>query len=275
MIGNEIKKIIHRREYLIIAGILITAVLLDFYSTCIQVYGENLSEIPSAYQMSILSNKSNLFDLVFGSFLFFLISNMIAVNIVTYEVECKIDTYIFTRLKAEKYIKNQVLAIVLVTFFTVWGCLLLSLGLSLSAFPLQGYFTEVTTHNTLMEPDPNRLFSYLLNFYPYLNILTLITLRALTAAVTAFFSSAIIIDNRTSKYVALFLPMVIFITYSITTSIIIEHIDDIGMFSTVGTYILSVNGAGSEFVIIGYLLIEVLVGVVLIKRGLKTDATIL
>lgn len=275
MIGNEIKKIICRKEYLIVAGILFAVVLLDFYYTCIQAYGKTLSEIPSAYQMSILNNKNNIFDIVFGSFLFFLISNIIAVNTLAYEVECKIDTYIFTRLKAEQYIKNQVLAIVIVTFFTVWGCLILSLGLSMSAFPLQGYFTEVTTHNTLMEPDPNRLFSYLLNFYPYLNILVLISVRALTAAVTAFFSCAIIIDNRTSKYVALLIPMVIFIIYSIATSIIIEHIDDIGVFSTVGTYILSVNGAGSEFVIAGYLLMEVLIGVLLIRRGLNTDATVL
>lgn len=275
MIKKEIKRIVLSKGYIIVAMFFLAMILIDFFVSAQWAYGRNLSEIPSAYQMSILSNKGNIFDLAFGSFIFLLISNFIAMELISEEVEKKIYTYICTRVCFKEYLKVELLAVVVVTFFTVWICLMLSLGLTLIAFPIQGYFTDVTTHNMLMSPDPNRLFGYLHNYYPYLNILLLITIRAGIAAVTTFLSAAILICNSFSKHVAFMVPMVIYIVYSTLTSLASDNIEDIGLYSIVETNILSVNGAGNEIVLFGYLIIQVIIGIMLIKMGLRNNETIL
>ena len=271
----EILKIVRRKEYFIIATLLLVSVLLDFYFTCSEYKDCVLSKVPSAYQMTVLSDKDNIFHIFFGSFLFFVIPNLLAVPLLAEEKDCRICHFTFTRTKAMTYIKKQIFAIAFVSFITVWISLMISLLLSISAFPLQGYFTEVTAHNRLMNPDPNRLFSYLYRYYPYINIIVLITLRAVIASVNAFLSCALLITNRLPGFVCMMAPMIIFVIYSVITEAITLHISDVRWFSIVGTYMLPMNRAGSEVVIALYFLTEIFIGIWIIKRGMKRDSLVL
>ncbi len=272
---TEIKKILRRKEYLLIAILLFLSVLLDFYYTCSEYIGSELSRVPSAYQMTILSSKGSIYHIFFGSFLFFIISNILAVPALIEEVDNRTYNYAFTRIKPNNYLKKQISAVAIVTFLTIWICLIASLLLSLSAFPIQGYHTEVTTHNRLMDPDPNRLLGWLYRYYPYLNIVVLMTLRAFIASVSSFLSCAIAVLNKVPGFICMMIPMIIFVVYSIITNAVSMHIADIKWFSIVGTYMLPMNRAGSETIVALYLLAEIAIGSRLIIRGMKNDTLIL
>lgn len=276
MIKIEIKKIINRKQFWILLCLLLISVFIDFYYTCKACSGKPLSQVASAYELMILYNLSgSSAGMFFNSFLFFLISSAIASDLFYNEIEMGIHNAAFTRISRRRYIVCKAAAMMLIVFSTVMGCLLISQILALSAFPLQGNLTSKITYNELLEPDENRIFSYFQNYYPYVNSLIWIAVRGVIASVTSLLAFSLTFLYRTKQYLILLTPMLIYILYSTAAGLIASGIEDIWLSTIVETNLLAVNGYGSIWVSVLFLAFEVLVSLLLIRKGIHDDEVFL
>ena len=70
MLREEIKKITHRKQFLIVFIIFFAAAIVDFLITCKNYYGIELSWVRSAYKCGILTNEIGMFTNQFFGTLF-------------------------------------------------------------------------------------------------------------------------------------------------------------------------------------------------------------
>jgi hypothetical protein len=273
----EIQKITDRKQFWIIFFMLVSAVFLDFVIKCQFYYGKPLSGIPSAYVETILNDytMSSPMGILYNSFIFFLFATIIASDCLYDEKELGVHNFIFSRVGKVRYVISKGIAIAVVVFFTILIPLLTSQLLALFAFPVQGGLVHQIAYNKLMPPDPERVLNYLESYYPYLNIMAFILIRALIGAAIAFLSYAMTFLSQPKKYTILLLPMVCFLLYTIIGRLAGQQITDVRASEIMATYILAVNPYGSVWVILGAILLPVLVGITLIKRGLNRDENFL
>lgn len=272
LIRIELKKLLCRRQIWILLALLMASVFLDFFSTCEFYRGTNLTEIPSAYELMIINNYANPpTGLLFCSFLFFLVTTLMGSDLFLEEIELGIHTNILSRISRKQMIISKGCAISILVFCTVIVCLLISQLLAVVAFPLQGNYTSKITYNELMEPDKNRILSYFQNYMPYLNSIIFIFIRGVTGAVAAFFAFSLTFVPYIKKYMLLLIPMLFYIFYSLTTSLIATKIEDIPLSNLIETNILAVNGYGRIWMCIAFLLVQLVAGGVLIWKGIKID----
>lgn len=236
-----------------------------------------MSEIPSAYELTAINNYEvgTPVAILLDSFLFFLMTGVIASDSFYDEKELGIHNFTFTRIGKSKYLLYKAVAIMAVVFLMLSFVLALSQLLAMFAFPVQGHLTSRITYNELMKPDSDRIFAYFENYYPYWNSVIFIFIRSLTGAIIALLTFAITFVNHAKKYIILLLPMAFYIIYSLITSIISSKIPSIRLGEIVETNVLNVNGYGSIWVMAMYLAVCAAVGIVLILRGMKHDETLL
>lgn len=269
----EVKKIVNRKSFWIVLCLLLASVFLDFFITCKLYLGQPLSTVPSAYYVMIINKYEGgtPSSLLFDSFLFFLVSAMIASDTLYDEKVLGINNYTFTRMDKGRYVFYKAISVTSVVFFTVFFAILLSQILTLCAFPAQGHLSGQITYNGLMAPDKERVFSYFESYYPYLNIFIFIILRGLIGAVAALLSFSLAFLEHAKRFTILLAPMVIYVIYSMTVALFASKIEDISTATIVGTNLLKVNTPGTLWVIVVFLSLELGASIFFIKRGLKND----
>ena len=98
MFIEEVKKIVRRNEFYAAAIIIFFAVFLNFYIACDNLQGKPLSQIPSAWELTVLRNYYcyNFTDTVFSTLLP-LIASIMAADVYYTELKKGITNYITTR----------------------------------------------------------------------------------------------------------------------------------------------------------------------------------
>ncbi|MDR0886131.1 MAG: hypothetical protein LBN22_07230 [Clostridiales Family XIII bacterium] len=272
MIIEEVKKILRRKQCYLILGLFLIGVFVDFIITCLHYKSAPLSTIPSAYDLIIINNDFGTpASMIFSTFIFFLAISIISSDILFDEVRIGLSSSIITRESTKKYIVSKMMAIAITVFFITIIPLFINQLLSVIAFPVQGKVSGVITYNELMPADPDRILSYLENFHPYINIVIFILLRGIAATVTALFAFSLTFIEHVSKFFILLAPMLYYICYSIIKSFIQDLISDTRAQEIVDTDILNVNGYGSIYAMIFFLLIQIIIGVMVIRNGLKNE----
>lgn len=272
----EIKKLLYRRQFWTLLVLLLVTVFLDFVVTCHFYQEKKLTEIPSAYELMIINNYESPFTgMLFSSFLFFLIAPMMGSDLFLEEIEKGIHNDLLTRTSRKQIAASKGVALMIVVFCAITFCLLISQILAVSAFPLQGNLTSKITYNELMNPDKNRIFSYFQNYMPYMNSLIFIVIRGITGAAAAFLAFSLTMIPGIKKYILLLVPMLVYIVYSMIMALIASNIESIPISNVVETNILAVNGYGSIWMDIGFLLLYFGVGSLLLWKGMRRDACFL
>ena len=265
MLKEEIKKIIYRKQFIIIFAIFLGAVIVDFLITCKNYYGAELSWVRSAYKCGILTNEIGMFTRQFFSTLFPLMVCTAVADVFCVENAKGITNFIYSRTTSKKNILSKVTAVILVSFFMVFIPLIINFLLTFTAFPLQGYYCTNTSYLTLTSPEKGRILGYLEMFYPYCNCMFYIVIRCILGFTIALFSFSISLLKYFNKYVILFSGMVYYLCYS---SIIgLPPFSD----TVINTDLFTINGYGSGWMILVFLLFSWLLSGVMIWGGIKRE----
>lgn len=274
---SQIKKIMRRKQFWVIFILFLGIVFLDFYLTCRNYQGKMLSEIPSAYNLIIIDNyfDGSIGDLFFRNFPFFLFVSIIGSDIFYEERHKGIYNFTFTRMNRYRYMMIQAAALISVVFFVVVLSILLSLGLALTAFPMQGYMLEdVTGYNSLLA-TPGYILSTLRVESPYTNAVLYAFIWGIAGAVFALLGYSLSFIHQLKKYTILLVPMTVYLIYTVISSQMVSQIKNVKISTAIGTYLLQVNGPGNILVYMGILFVVFFISILLILRGLSNDQELL
>lgn len=275
-VSIELEKIFRRKQFWIITVFLLAVVFLNFYISCYREFGQNLSEIPSAYWVVVIDNKIRVIgNEVFTSFLFPLAVSIIASDLYIEEKLDGINNFLFTRMSKKTIFASKVVAISLVTFFVTFLCILISYFLARSAFPLQGNDTSQTPFLELMEPDKRQVLGGIKEQYPYLNVIIYGIQWGITAASASVFAFAISFLPRTNRYIVLFSPMIFYMAWSIVGPLIGKILCMFHLGNAMEADLLTMNPYGNVWTIILYFVIQIALSTILIWRGIRSGDEIL
>lgn len=270
-VSLEIEKIFRRKQFWIITIFLLTIVFFDFYISCYRVFGQNLSDIPSAYWAVVINNIIRVPGTeVFNNFLFPLAISIISSDLYIEEKLDGVNNFLFTRTSKKIIFASKVLAISLVTFLVVFLCILISYFIARSAFPLQGNYTSQTPFLEVMEPDKRQVLGGLKGQYPYLNIIVYGFYWGIFAASASVFAFAISFLPRTNRYVVLFSPMIFYMAWSIVDLFIGSILYILNFGNAMGTNLLVMNTYGNVWTIIIYFATQITLSTILIRRGMRS-----
>lgn len=263
MLRYEIKKIVDRKQFWLVLFILFIAVIADFIVTCKCYYGTELGYVRSAYRCTIIHNDIGLISSQCFSTLLPILACMIASDIYYEEYTSGITNFLYTRDKKKKNIRCKMVAIMLVVFTMFFGMLLLSLGLCVVAFPIQGYYSTNTTYLTLTTPDPTRVLSWFETYHPYWNIIIFMLIRSCIAALLASFSFGLSLFHKWNRYVILLAGLIYEIVYSNVTGIFDNEF--------INTDIMGINTYGSIWAIFAFCMITLLISILLSAVGERKE----
>lgn len=265
MLKEEIMKIIRRKQFVFVFTTFMLAVFLDFLITCRCYYGIELSWVRSAYKCNILDNSVGAFTAQFFTTLFPIMVCIGTADVYYEENISGMNNFILTRVKKQKNIMLKIISLLLVTFIMIFIPLIINLGLTLVAFPLQGHYCSNATYLTLTYPEKDRLLGYLEMFYPYLNIFVFIIIRCLIGCALSFLSFSFSVFCQMNRYVVLFSGMIYYVLFNCITGL------PIVCDSAINISIFQINGYGSIWAIIGFIMFTFLIGGVMIHIGLKKE----
>lgn len=206
MLKLEIKKILHKKEYLYVMILICLTAIIDFLVNCYNFYGNNLSSVYAANEMMILNNVSRQpFRIIFTVALP-IVASIVASDMYFTDKKKQINTYIITRVNRGTYIKTQALAIFIVVSVSTLAALFLNLLLCLIAFPLNGVNPSGLIVERLIQMEdsgyePYNVLERLSFCHPYINIMFFIIMRALIAGLFALLSYGISFIGKLNKYV--------------------------------------------------------------------------
>lgn len=263
MLANEIRKIIKRKQFWLVFAILFFAVIADFLVTCKCYYGTSLAYVRSAYRCTIINNDIGLITSQCFSTLLPILACLAASDIYYEEYTLGITNFMYTRGQKKKNIRCKLGAVMLVVFALFISMLLLSLFLSLTAFPKQGHYSMNTTYLTLTTPDPTRILSWFEAYHPYWNILLFMLIRSLIATLLAAFSFSISLFHKGNRYIILLSGFIYEVVYS--------NIVSISANEAVSTDIMGVNTYGSIWAIAAFMIIILSIILVLCRMGESRD----
>ena len=261
---NEVKKILHRKEFYFTFFVLFFAVIGEFIYKCYMFREVELSGGISAHETFILYNiTQNPLENVFSLILPILIS-VAAATIAYEEKKSNLLGTIYTRTSKKKYIMNQFKAVFITAFGVVTVCLLISLLLSLVAFPIQGHFSyDLPHYEALFEKETDVIWR-LLMFHPYIKILMMIILRSLLAGGYACFAYGIsyFISN---KIAIIIVPLIFSILHELV-SYAIRIVSGLDICSRIMGYYNSVREIIAVVVVC---LILMTIGIIGVNKGIK------
>lgn len=263
MLKEEIIKIVRRKQFKIVFFILFFSAILDFLVTCKNYYGIELSWVRSAYECTLLKNNVKMFTRQFFTTLFPLVVSIIASDIYYEEYSLGINNFIFTRVSKIRNVRTKIFSIVIVVFFTVCIPLLVNFALTLTAFPIQGYYAKNTSYLTLTIRQSDRILSYMEIYHPYLNILIYIIIRSILGVTMALVSFSISLIHKFNRYIILFSGMIFYFLYSNLVSLSNSEI--------LNTDIFGINNYGSIWMIVVYILISLAFSFVFVIIGCKKE----
>lgn len=265
MLKEEIKKIISRKQFVIVFLIFFFTAIGDFLLTCKVYYGIELSWVRSAYKCGILTNEAGMFT---GQFYSTLLPILVCIGVsdVYYtERTSGITNFIYSRTTHGKNILTKIAAVSITSFLMVFIPLVINFLLVFTAFPLQGYYCTNSAYLTLTSPEEGRIFGYLEMFYPYLNSFVYILIRCLIGTSFALFSFSISLINNFNRYIVLFSGMIFYLCYTSATGLPFFVETDIN------TNIFSVNGYGSGWMFLVFIGIQAILSMVMTIYGMKRE----
>ena len=258
----EIKKILNRNEFWIVALLLIIASCADFVYECYLFKNVKLSDVISAYDGTVLSNLCNTpFSIVFGLLLPILCS-FIASSIAIEENEKGISDYIYTRTSRKNQIIKQGAAIWIIVFILVSGILFLNLLMSFVVFPVQGYNSMFQAdYEKLTMADKDYMFDVLYRLHPYANVAVFIILRGMFAGCFAWAAYGIsYIIKLKNKIVVLVSPFILLISIQMIMRIIRMIFDNKEIQLWFNTNILGLNGYGRVTMLFAVMIVYFIIG---------------
>ena len=253
MLKEEILKIVRRKQFFVVFTIFFVMAILDFLVTCKNYYGIELSWIRSAYACGILNNEVPCFSKQFFTTLF-PIMVCIGVSDVYYEEEILgMNSFIHTRVRKKENVRIKIISLLIVTFFMVFIPLMINFILTLTAFPIQGYYCSNTVYVTLVNPEKERILSYLEMFYPYLNIFVHILIRCILGCSLALVAFSISLLNRFNRYIVVFSGMLFYFLYVCFTEM------PFATNTVINTNIMAINGYGSIWMIVVFVILCIVI----------------
>ena len=259
MLKEEILKIIRRKQYIIVLTILFGAAILDFLVTCKNYYASPISWVRSAYDCGILKNNIGMFTKQFFTTLFPIVVTIAVSDIYFEEKKLGINNFIYTRTKKTKNIIIKLVSIAIITFFTIFIPLILNFLLTLTAFPIQGYYSANTTYLTLTFPEEGRILGELEMHYPYLNILIYILLRCILGCCFGILSFSFSLLDKFNHYSIIFSGMIFYVLYTGIMSIFKSEF--------LRTDIFGINNYGSGYMILFFIGLSIGISAIFIIIG--------
>ena len=148
--------------------------------------------------------------------------------------------------------------------------------LSLIAFPTQGNgsFRE-SGYKQLIYIDKGIMLNSIQAYYPYLNNIIFMIIRAISAVLFTLISYGFSFIPKVNKYLSILSSFIIHTLLTTVLSLIsfiilMSGINE-SLSEAIGTDILGVNGYGNIYVLFGILLIYLILGIKLINKGIKSE----
>lgn len=272
LVKLEIRKCIKRTEFKIALIAIFSAIFLDYIILCKGYYGSALSKVMSASDGSILTNliKTPLSPIV--SILLPLTVSFIYSDSYLEERKWGLSNFINTRISKNKYILAKAIAIAIVSLFIIFIPLIINMLLAIIAFPIQGHNTfGLPDYKKLSYIDPGIMLNRIKTYYPYINILIFIIIRALFASSFALISFGISFFNKINKYLVILSSMIINTLLMMITDILSRIIPNRDISRAIGTNILGTNSYGNFIWLIFIMCIYFISSFMLIRKGTKNE----
>lgn len=269
----ELKKIIRRKEFKLVFIVIWAAIFLDFLLTCREYYGANLSNVMSAFNGTIITNvvKTALEPIV--GILLPLTVGIIYSDSYLEEDTWGVSNFINTRISKKNNIIAKSIAISIISFSIIFIPLLANEILAIIAFPIQGYNTfGAPDYKLLCYIDYDKVLPELQLYYPYINILLFIFIRALYGVAFALLSFGVSFLYKVNKYITV-LSAFIINTFMIVVLNSISKVlpQNSYIYTLISTDYLSINGYGKFMWILIMLFFYLSISIILIKIGIKSD----
>lgn len=276
LVNIEIKKCLKRKEFIFILLLIIVAISMDFTLTSMHFYGSKTSQLLSAHSGIIINNIIRTpLQPVFGVLLPITVS-IIGSDMYLEEKINGTENVINTRISKKENIISKAIAISIISFFIVLIPLLIDQILSLIAFPTQGNgsFRE-SRYKQLIYIDKGIMLNSIQAYYPYLNNIIFMIIRAISAVLFTLISYGFSFIPKVNKYLSILSSFIIHTLLTTVLSLIsfiilMSGINE-SLSEAIGTDILGVNGYGNIYVLFGILLIYLILGIKLINKGIKSE----
>lgn len=216
MLTLEIKKIIKRREFLFVTGLMFISVIVDYLVNCYNYYGSYKTMLYPAYNMTILDNVSRSPYCIVFMLALPLVASIAASDMYCTDAAMNINSYIITRIDKKTYVKYQALAIYITVFTITCLMLFLNLLLCVATFPIKGYSLnrfimpyDLVLYNAGSFNSGTFLYDLQLA-HPYINIIFFILMRGFIAGIFSLLAYGVSFFRFANKYVVFVSSFVIY-----------------------------------------------------------------
>ena len=288
MMIRELTRIIRRKEYMIMTMILFLAVFVDTIMNCMLFFGEGLSNVYPAYNMTVLYNVSKS-----PLRLLFVVMLPIATAVFASDIQKKdsdrgICNMLYVRQSKRKSITAQASAIFLSVFIAYFSALIISVIFSVVAFPLYGYgkFGEDKIIELLYSggrwnyPVTDGFSNLLLNFknlHPYLNLFVFAFFRSVIAAVFALLAYGVAFLRFVNRYAVFLSSFLLYNGIELSKIIVYKIAGRMGIevsntpLKYLRSNLLNMNPNGNGFTYTKGILFYFIVALLLIVYGIKRE----
>lgn len=257
MFQQEFLKIIRRRSYGIIFGLLLLAAFGSFLYACQFWYGADKTTVYAAKQHFVLGGMEPfVLNTVFSSLLPIVVS--IAVSDV-YDIERENGTtnLVFTRISKRKNIRLKARAVCVAAFLLILVPLVLNAVLCLLTFPCFGVRLDSPVYMKLIWGERQQSWVKWSVFQPYLVAGLLIFGRCLIGMCFGLFSFSVSVLKQGNRYFNLLSAFVLSILYSAINALLPFSWNDI--------YATNIQNSGAEIGV--FLLVVFVISVFFLEIG--------
>ncbi|SFD02887.1 hypothetical protein [Clostridium uliginosum] len=208
------------RKFKIIFFFLMILVISPFVYSCYKFYGNNLSSIRAASDMSIIQGIASSFARSTLVLLLPLLSAVIYSDSYSVEYNNGVFKNIITKIPKKQYLISKVLVNISVVFVTFFIVLSINELLTLLAFPLEGYDNNFSLPSYIVMIRENWFLDNIRSYNPYLYDWIIIFNISLSAALISTITLIICFLNKYKWLINSFIVFISYISWMIITEIL-------------------------------------------------------
>lgn len=210
-----IKRGVNRYKVIALFLVMFFISIFAYYQEAMEYYGLYTTELRSAYELSLIESLDTRYIMLILAIVGPLIVSFAFGDIYFEDLESNCIPFIFAREKKEKYHRNNIIAVFILSFLITFIPLIINLILSLSTYPLEGIDNMRHIPAYIIDYNKENVLSYLREFYPLAYNLICTNMVSIIFALFACITYVISMVIKFNKYVCCILSYGIYLGYNI------------------------------------------------------------
>lgn len=209
-----IKRGLNRYKVIALFLVMFFIVMFAYYQESIENYGLYTTELRSAYESSLVGSLDTRYIIFILSIVGPLIVSFAFGDIYFEDLESNCIPIIFTRERKEKYHRNNIIAVFILSFLITFIPLIINLVLSLITYPLEGMDNMYHLPAYVIKYNKENIFEYLRVFHPLAYNLICTNMISIVFALFSCITYVISMVIKFNKYVCCILSYSLYLGYN-------------------------------------------------------------